>query len=1090
MNGAETEDGSPDLTGPLPMDRVRARRRVMLAVALSLAVLLLLLWWQRLPIVEHFVQRELAARQVHASYSITQIAFRTQRIENLVIGDPARPDLTAQSVEVDIDYGALVPRVGAIRARGVRLYGRVDGDGLHLGEIDKFRDPASTAPFGFPEMDLTLDDARVRIETPAGPLGLSVRGDGNLKGGFAGTVAAVMRDARLSGCTVPRMTAYLAIGMASGGAPRLTGPVRADALRCGEMGAAGLAFRADVRLNGTLDHMSGRVSGGGRAARGGGATLAEPRVDLRFDGGGTAMKGHVMLALAGLRHDLAQADASRFEGDWRWMANAGKSVGKGATEPDFQTEGELVMNRVRALDLDAVADFARASAGTPVGPLAERLAHALSDLQRSNELNARLRLVQRGEGGRVAIPAFALKGGQGQHLALSEGSRFLFDWPGGEWTLDGGFRGGGGGLPDLALRLRTVGKGGISGQMFVQPYAAGNARLELDAVRFLARADGGTRITTKLRLDGPLPDGELRGLEMPLTADVGGSGDWRINPGCTPVRFAAFRTAGLTLDPRALSVCGGDGGALIASRSGRLSGGGTIRDLGLTGSLGGSAMRLSAGEAGFSLAGKGFALRDAELLLGDREAPVRLAAARLDGAFAGEGPGGTMSGVEAKIASVPLLIREGDARWGYAAGALAVKGRILVLDDASPDRFNPVESRDFALRMADGRIQATGALNLPGRDRRIADVTVTHQLSSGRGLASFSVSGLRFDQQLQPDELTHMALGVVANVEGTVDGSGEIGWRGDRVTSTGTFSTEGMNLAAAFGPVQGLSTRIHFTDLLGLVTAPGQEVRLASVHPGIEVRDGVVHYQLRPGYRVAIEGGRWPFAGGDLTLLPTVMDMSSEQPRHLTFRVVGLDAGAFITLLELENISATGTFDGLLPMVFDAQGGRIRGGVLTARQQGMPPFIIDHVEGLDIPCDRNRQAGHLAYVGQVSNEDLGMAGKLAFDALKDLQYKCLTILMDGAIDGEVVTQVLFNGINRGELSSVPKVVADQFVGLPFIFNVTIEAPFRGLLNTAQSFIDPSQLIRGQLGDQIELKQKNGVAVQPAESEDMQDKETK
>ncbi len=1085
MNGAETEDGALPAPGPLPAEGVRARRRVMLAVALSLAALLLLLWLQRTPIAEHFVQRELAARQVHASYSIAQIGFRTQRIEHLVLGDPARPDLTARSIEVDIDYGAFMPRVGAIRARGVRLYGRVDGQGVHLGELDKFRDPSSTEPFSLPDIQLTLEDMRARLETPAGPVGLSLNGRGNLRDGFAGTGAALIRNARAAGCAAPQATAYMDIRVTSG-APRLSGPVRADALRCGTMGAAGLAFRSDVALDKAMAHISGRISGGARAARGAGVTAAEPRLDLRFDGDGKTMKGRAMLALAGLRHAAVQADAARMEGDWQWAAQGEGSRGAAG----FGADARLSMRRVRAFDAKGLSGLATATADTPVGPLVQRLAGALTDLQRDNTLSARLQLAQRGGGGQATLPAFTLKGGQGQHLALSEGGRLLIDWPRGRWTLDGGLKGGGGGLPDFALRLDAGEKGGVSGQMFVQPYAAGRARLELDAIRFRARGDGGTRVSTRLRLDGPLPDGELRGLELPLVVNLSPAGDWSVNPGCTPVRFGAIRSAGLTLDPRALSVCAGEGGALVASRRGRLEGGGVVRKLDLAGSLGGSAMRLAAGEASLSLGRSGFMLRDALLSLGDSKAPVRLAATRFEGALAGGGLGGSMSGVEAKIATVPLLVREGDARWGYAAGALSLKGRILVLDDASPDRFNPVESRDFALRMADGRIQATGSLNLPGRDRRLADLTVTHQLSNGRGMASFSVSDLRFDQKLQPDEITHMALGVVANVDGVVNGSGEIGWRGDSVTSSGTFTTDGMNLAAAFGPVQGLSTRIHFTDLLGLVTDPSQEIRLASVHPGIEARDGVVHYQLLPGYRVAIEDGHWPFAGGDLNLLPTTMDMSSEQPRNLRFRVVGLDAGAFITLLELDNISATGTFDGLLPMVFDAQGGRIVGGVLNARQQGMPPLIIDHVEGLDIPCDRTRQAGHLAYVGQVSNEDLGMAGKLAFDALKDLQYKCLTILMDGAIDGEVVTQVLFNGINRGELSSVPKIIADKFVGLPFIFNVKIEAPFRGLMNTAQSFIDPSLLIRSQLGDGLELQKNNGVAVQPRESEDVHNKETK
>ncbi len=1078
MNGAEIEEGRM-----LPPERLRARRRILLVVALSIAGAVALLWWQRLAIVEHYVQRELAARNVRASYSVAQIAFRTQRIENLVLGDPARPDLVARSVEVDIDYGGLMPRLGAVRARGVRLFGAIDDKGAHFGELDKFRDPAAKGPFSLPDIHLTLDDGRARIRTPAGALGLSVDGAGRLRDGFAGTAGAVIRDARLGGCGAPSASAYGTIRI-NDGAPEYSGPVRAPALRCGDMGAADIALRTDLKLDSALERLSGRVTGGAKAARGGGATIALPRLDLRFAGTWQALEGRAEVGLAGLRHRAARMEGSRIEGDWRW------SAAQGGKESAFAADAAFDLRRVRAFDASGLTAIARNASATPVGPLAERLARGIAGLQQDNRLAGKVRLTGKGQGGEIAIPELSLRGTHGEQLALSAGSRVLLRWPEGGWRLDGGLAGGGGDLPELALRLRATKQGGVSGQMFLQPYEAKGARLDMEPVRFVAQTDGSTRVTTRLRLDGPLPEGEVRGLDLPLAARLDRSGNWAINPGCTPVAFTALRTSGLTLDPRRLSLCAGEGGALLASRDGRLSGGAVMRQVDLTGKLGDTAMRLAAASADFSVARGDFALAGADLRLGDRAAPVHLAATSFSGRMVPGGFGGDMAGVEAKIGTVPLLVREGQANWGFAQGALSLKGRILVLDDANPDRFNPLEARDFSLRMADGRIEAAGTLNLPGNDRAIAAVKVGHNLGTGVGRADFAVDRLRFDGRLQPDQLTFLALGVVANVEGVVDGAGRIDWRGERVTSEGRFSTQGMNLAAAFGPVTGLSTRMSFTDLLGLVTEPRQEARLASVHPGIEARDGVIHYQLLPDYRVSIEDGRWPLAGGELTLLPTVLDMSAERSRSLTFRVLGIQAGSFIDLLELENVNATGTFDGLLPMIFDAQGGRIVGGVLTARQQGMPPLVIDHVQGLTIPCDPNREAGHLAYVGQVSNEDLGMSGKLAFDALKDLQYKCLTILMDGALDGEVVTQVLFNGVNRGELSSVPKIVAQKFIGLPFLFNVKIEAPFRGLMSTAQSFIDPTLLIRDQLDSELRASGRNGVAVQPRESEDMLNKEKK
>jgi len=189
-----------------------------------------------------------------------------------------------------------------------------------------------------------------------------------------------------------------------------------------------------------------------------------------------------------------------------------------------------------------------------------------------------------------------------------------------------------------------------------------------------------------------------------------------------------------------------------------------------------------------------------------------------------------------------------------------------------------------------------------------------------------------------------------------------------------------------------------------------------------------------------------------LTLAPTVLDFEERSQRRLAFTVDGLDAAKFINQFEFENISATGTFDGTIPMIFDNNGGRIENGSLTVRPGG----------------------GTLAYVGDVSNAELGAFAKMAFDALKAIRYDRLTIDLNGAIDGEMITQVRFNGVNQGT-EAVQTGFFKEFVGLPFLFNIRITAPFRGLLNTARSFTDPSLLIRDNLPPELE-----GRAIEPVQ----------
>ena len=127
-------------------------------------------------------------------------------------------------------------------------------------------------------------------------------------------------------------------------------------------------------------------------------------------------------------------------------------------------------------------------------------------------------------------------------------------------------------------------------------------------------------------------------------------------------------------------------------------------------------------------------------------------------------------------------------------------------------------------------------------------------------------------------------------------------------------------------------------------------------------------------------------------------------------------------------------------MVFDDKGGRIEHGRLISRPAG----------------------GTLAYVGQISQANLGSAGKLAFDALKSMKFTTLIINLDGDLDGEIVSDVAFAGINQAPVELGGSKLMPGMTGMPFRFNIKVRAPFRGLLNTAKSFGDVGDTVRGAL----------------------------
>ncbi|MEP2495047.1 MAG: YdbH domain-containing protein, partial [Parasphingorhabdus sp.] len=319
----------------------------------------------------------------------------------------------------------------------------------------------------------------------------------------------------------------------------------------------------------------------------------------------------------------------------------------------------------------------------------------------------------------------------------------------------------------------------------------------------------------------------------------------------------------------------------------------------------------------------------------------------------------------------------------------------------------------------------------------VATIDIIHTLNTSEGRALIDVQSLLFNERLQPEQLTPLTLGVIANVQGEISGTGRIDWDDseDGIKSTGTFRTNGMSLAAAFGPVTGLSGEISFSDLLSLETAPGQSVTLSEVNPGVAVFNGKIRYRLLPDYQVEVEGGEWPFAGGKLYLEPTILDLSEEAERRLQFTVEGIDAAQFLTQFDFENMTATGVFDGKLPMVFDQDGGRIVGGYLVAREGG----------------------GSLAYVGALTYEDMGAMTNFAFNALKSIKYRSLTIGMDGDIAGEIITEVKFAGLQQGDDAS-RNFITKQLARIPMEFNVRIQAPFMQLMSSAQSYYEPELLV--------------------------------
>lgn len=1029
----------------------------LIGVALVLLVALIGVWTQRKSIAIGYIDKELTRRGVPARYHIADLALGRQRLTNVVIGDPAHPDLVADWVELNTDIGFGSAEVKAVRAGHVRIRGRLIDGKLSLGAIDKLLPAPSGKPFALPALDLTVADARMRLEAPQGVIGLKLSGRGKLSDGFAGHLAAVSERLDLGVCRAGRTAATVRITIADG-RPTLVGPIGAALLDCGATHVTNAHADLNATLGDRLDRWQGKAALTVATLRNPAARLERLAGTVSFEGSPSRTSGALDLHSGAFGSADIDGAALSLAGGYRIDTSfiafqGGVSADRAALAPMWR---------------DRIAALGGAGAGTPFGPLIAQLAKAGVTAGQAMTVNANIDAVQAGAGGRIGVSRLLLASASGAHATLSGGDGIQFGWPSDGLRVDGLLTLSGGGLPEAAIRLAQArARGPITGTAIVQPYAAGGARLALTPVSFTASPSGATRFETRITLSGPLGDGRLDNASLPVAGLWDGAARLRVNPGCAPFGFDRLAISGLVLGRSQLQLCPANG-ALLQIDGSHLTGGAKIAAPQLAGTLGGTPLTLAAAGSEVRFADQRFTLADLAVRLGQPERFTRLDFKTLEGRIDGAAVAGTFTGTGGQIANVPLLLSDAAGDWRLDKGVLTVAGGTLVSDSAETPRLKPLKSEDVALKLAGNRITATATLANPGTGIKVTDVTIEHDLSRGTGQADLAVPGISFTKTFQPDQLTPLTFGVIAGVDGSVSGDGHIQWSPQGVTSTGTFRTANTDLAAAFGPVTGLSTEIHFTDLLNMISAPDQTAQIAAINPGVPVENGVVHYRTLGSTRVQVDGGSWPFAGGTLALEPTILDFSKDQQRRLTFRVTGMDAAQFLQQFDFKNLDADGIFDGVLPMVFDEKGGRIENGHLTVRQGG----------------------GTIAYVGDLSQKDLGFWANMAFQALKSLRYDSLAITMNGPLSGEMVTQVRFAGISQGK-GTKTNFIIKRLAKLPFVFNVKITAPFRQLLDSAESLYDPSRLIERNLPTLI--KQQNDAAtakpptapdsaIQPPESE--------
>ena len=1001
--------------------------RLSIVVLLVLAVVAGLAWSVRRPLSAAAVDSWLGSRGVTAHYRITRLSGSSVTLADVALGDPKAPDFTAERVEADLAWAWSTPTFQRVRLLRPRLAGRIDARGLSFGSVDTLI-PASPPGTLLPDIDVAVTDGRLQLATPAGPLNARVDGSGRLRDGFRARARLVPVTLRSAGCTAA----------ASGGgfdvvlAPRIstvTGSGHIADVACPGRGRAGPGdWKLTASLPPSLDSYRAQLAL--TVASGAAAGYTVGTTVLTAEAASATLSGPIAgtfgLAAAAPRGPAGSARQASVNGSYR--------VDQGR----LRFDGDVALQDASAtLPLTRLQPYVEATAGTLAQPLLAALIARTAAAARAFDATAHLATTA--TPGELRVTRTLARGASGAMFAQTGAATIGASHA----ALDGGLTMTGGGLP--AMRLEGSGtsqNGRFAGRATLTAARFAAGRASLDSLRLAAGADTtGVAIDGGIRVSGVLGGGIVaEQLGIPVLLRLAPGGGLRFGDRCLALDWHSLSRGTTRLAPGLVRLCP-TRGVILARAGGKLGGGFRTAPLRLEGRDGASPLLLTSGPVEVALSGSAarpqLALRPAALTLGTAAGQLRATVAgRVD--LAAASGDGTFAGLAVAAPALPARIDAASATWHWRGSRLwATDAAARIADRNTPARFEPLQLARVSAELRGTHLTARGELRLAAGNARLLGFTAAHDLASGDGSAALDSGRLEFGAVLQPYQISEALRGVVDNVRGPVIATGRVDWTGARLISRGTLKLDNLALAtASLGPIDGISGTIVFDDLLALTTPPGQRLHIARINPGVAVDDGDAAFELLGPDAVRIEQLRWPYAGGTLTLSPVTL-RTTDPRRILKLTVAGLDAQAFLQKFEIKNLNLTGRFDGTLPLLFEGGKGRIVGGTLVAQAGG----------------------GVLQYVGQLGGKDMGASAQLAFDALRRLRYRNLELELDGALDGELVTQLRFAGTNEATTTLGGGPLPIRATGLPFKFNIQVRAPFRALLGTAASFSDVRPLLR-------------------------------
>lgn len=1043
-----------------------------LGFLLLLAGVLVVAWLARKPLVTFAVQQWCASKDLSCNFQIETLEPGRILVQDVAVSSAEAPKIVnAKSISVDLTWpGFLRPEPVSVTVLEPHVVAALDDNGLSFGGLERIFAAPSQSRTSDLNPDITIESGSLNLKTPAGVLSgqfavrgnLRERGEADVSIGPAdleqagrslsleNATAHIVRDGdtltgkvdlrvnQLSFDDIRAEAIDLHLDIPGATSPRVLWQATAGSLEHNtQFSVSNLESQGEARLTGplfvedlTMSAAIGPSNWQGQALQAATLSAVLKRKSI------TAIEVELESRLQTLSGNIASGEALNltFSGETNGLFTA------------ISGTGQLV-----ATDISLHADQRRnlltsVSAGEPFAGHARALKNSLDKALSAFSTGAQFRIdATSPEDWRVIMSeTLALQSASGLRATLAphEG-RPILTADTGSIALSGLFTLQGGGSPTLsadidqivlkddALKLRT---GGLT----LKPWRARNTWIgaALNTVE-LERRGPDLLVSTvgELTLDGDVLGAQLTNARLFGGIDaVRSQNQWRIQTqgqDCFGFQLdGANARGGLSLQPVSLNLCP-EGGRVLQYEAGQPSGQINLGDVDLPFST-----REVSGTAGLKSAILNWQAGDAiqfDLRATEIDLPLTIGGRAM--AFQATQPevaidlhgtptvraelGLTQMSGEMIPALIDMQSFRLDGRFPETGFAGQATGQDVRISDYRDDPlYNPLLGT-FAAQIEGTEIRLNGPIQLEAREQTVADASLTFDLVSLDGIGKLAMRPLTFTPRgLQPKHLSDRVRDLLSNGRGGLSGDADFMIQRGKITGTGTLNINAFGFdTQRLGAVDGINGEITFSDLIGLTTEPGQRVTVGQIRPGIPLNNGELVFQIIEGEQARIERARWPFAGGQLELLPSVWTISGSSD-VLTVKATNIELSDLIEALTLPDIEAEGTVSGEFPIRLENGNALIENAVLSADEKG----------------------GVIRYIG-AAGEKAGQGDsrvEAAFTALRDLRYTVFEIGLNGNLIDKVTISARLLGKNP-----------DVYAGAEFDFRISIASQLAQLLRTGR-----------------------------------------